>query len=223
MGKQPKDQILYDLHTHNVNIDLRDIYLHSYYSKEDDGEPGVDYRQATTFIKNLQFLDQSPNKPILVHMHSVGGCWDNGMAMFNSIQFCESIVTILVYSQASSMSGIILQAAYPYRISMPDCHFMVHYGSIVLDDNSMAVKSAVDYNSKTSKKMLEIFATNCQYGEFFNSKKSSTFNSVVSFIDKKIKDKSDWYMDAEEAVYYGFVDHILGDDEYPTVKSLRNE
>jgi len=223
MARQSRDQVLYDVHMHSVNLNLRDIYLHSYYSKEDDDEPGVDYRQATTFIKNLQFLDQPPNKPILVHMHSVGGCWDNGMAMFNSIQFCESIVTLLAYSQASSMSGIILQSAYPYRIMMPDCHFMIHHGSISLYNNSMAVKSAVDQNEKAMHRMLEIFATNAQHGEFFKDRKSSSLKSVMAFIDKKIKDKSDWYMDAEEAVYYGFADHILGCKEYPTLKSLRTE
>ena len=223
MGRQTKEQVLYDVHSHNVNLNLRDIYLHSYYSKEDDGEPGVDYRQATTFIKNLQLLDQPPSKPILVHMHSVGGCWDNGMAMFNTIQFCESIVTILAYSQASSMSGILLQAAHPYRIMMPDCHFMVHHGSIALNDNSMAVRSAVDMNDKQMKRMLELFATNCQHGEFFKNRKSTTLKSVMAYIDKKIKDKSDWYMDAGEAVYFGFADHILGDGEYTTIKSLRTE
>lgn len=223
MARQAKDQVLYDLHNHGVNLNLRDIYLHSYYSKEDDGEPGVDYRQATTFIKNLQLLDQPPNKPILVHMHSVGGCWDNGMAMFNAIQFSESVVTILAYAQASSMSGIILQSAYPYRIMMPDCHFMIHHGSIALHDNSMAVKSAVDQNEKSMQRMLELFAANCQHGEFFKARKTTSIKSVMAFLDKKIRHKSDWYMNAEEAVYYGFADHVLGCEEYPTIKSLRTE
>ncbi len=67
MPRQSKDQVLYDLHNHCVNLNLRDIYLHSYYIKDDVDEPGVDYRQATTFIKNLHLLDQPPFKPIL--------CW----------------------------------------------------------------------------------------------------------------------------------------------------
>lgn len=101
-----KSQAIFDLHTFGINNHSREIYLHSYYSDDvEREEPGVDYRQATTFIKNLQFLDQNQNKSILVHLHSQGGSWDDGMAMFNSIQFCKSDVKILAYAQASSMSG----------------------------------------------------------------------------------------------------------------------
>ena len=36
MARQSKDQVLYDAHTHAVNLNLRDIYLHSYYVKDDE-------------------------------------------------------------------------------------------------------------------------------------------------------------------------------------------
>ena len=124
MPRQSKDQVLYDMHNHCVNLNLRDIYLHSYYQKDDIEEPGVDYRQATTFIKNVHMLDQPPHRPILVHLQSIGGDWDNGMAMFNAMQFAVSYITMLAYSQASSMSGILFQSA-SLRIMMPDCHFLM--------------------------------------------------------------------------------------------------
>ena len=44
-------------------------------------------------------------------MHSVGGNWNDGMAIFDAIELCQSYVTIIVYGQAESMSSIILQAA----------------------------------------------------------------------------------------------------------------
>lgn len=223
MAKQSKESVLADLHNHNVNLVTREIYLHSNHSKDDDGgEPGVDYRQATTFIKNLQFLDQPPNKPILIHLHSTGGCWDNGMAMYNAIQFCESQVTILAYSQASSMSGIILQSAFPNRGMMPDCHFMLHYGYIGFNaTSSQAAREAVLNNEKGCKRMLNIFASNAIHGEFFKNKKSSTLKSVASYIDKKMKEKTDWYLDAEESVYYGFADFVVGSKDCPSIKDIR--
>lgn len=223
MAREPRSQILFDIHNHGVNLNLRDIYLHSYYLEESEGdEPGVDYRQATTFIKNLHVLDMPPNRPILIHLHSVGGCWNNGMAMFDAIRFTESYVTMLAYSQASSMSGIILQAA-ELRIMMPDCHFMMHFGSGGMSGHPIAVATAAEFDMKTCKRMLQIFANRAIKGAFFSKKKSTTIQNVYSFFDRKLKEKVDWYLDAEEAVWYGLADSILGSKEYPTMQSLRGE
>jgi len=220
-NKHEQDQVLYDIHNHCVNLNLREIYIHGYYKGESDEEPGVDWRQSTAFIKNLHLLDQEPHSPILVHLHSDGGCWQNGMAIYNTIQFSVSAITILSYSQASSMSGIILQAAVPYRIMMPDCHFMLHHGSLEVGGTSQAVKSAVDFNERACQRMLDIFAENVVKGNYFSSRKSSTKETVMAYLDKKMQEKSDWYMDAEEAVHFGFADAVLGDKNYPDMASLR--
>lgn len=222
MARQSKDQILYDMHNHCVNLNLREIYLHSYFQKEDNEEPGVDYRQATTFIKNLHILDQMPQKPILVHLQSIGGDWDNGMAMFNAMQFSTSYITMLAYSQASSMSGIIFQAA-TLRIMMPDCHFLMHYGEGGAGGHPMAVLTAAEFDKQNCKRMIEIFAERAlDTGAYFKKKKSSTLQSVCNFFDKKLKEKVDWYLNAEESVFYGLSDCILGEKEYPDMNSLRD-
>lgn len=223
MARQSKDQVLYDAHTHAVNLNLRDIYLHSYYVKDDESEPGVEYRQATTFIKNLHIMDQGADpKPILVHLHSDGGCWNNGMSIFNSVQFSRSYITMLCYSQASSMSGIILQSP-SLRIMMPDCHFMMHHGSVGYEGHPFAVKAVADFDMMACKRMLTIFAERAIKGPYFAKRKSTTVESVYRFFDKKIKDKVDWFLDAEEAVFYGLADAVLGSKDYPDVQSLREE
>ena len=224
MARQSKDQVLYDIHNHAINLNLRDIYLHSYYVKDDEDEPGVEYRQATTFIKNMHVLDQGAEpKPILVHLHSEGGSWFNGMAIFNTVQFSRSYITMLAYSQASSMSGIILQSG-TLRIMMPDCHFLMHQGSSdVGAGHPMAVKSAADFEQKACKRMLQLFAERGIKGPYFAKRKSTTVESVYRFFDKKLKDRVDWFLDAEETVFYGLADAILGSKEYPTVQSLWEE
>lgn len=224
MPRQSKDQVLHDAHNYGVNLNLRDIYLHSYYTKDEDDEPGVDYRQAVTFIKNLHVLDNAPHNPILVHLHSVGGDWDNGMAIFNALHFTESYTTMLAYSQASSMSGVIFQAA-EFRCMMPDCHFLMHHGSSGGGVNHpFAIKTAADFEMKACKKMLEIFAGRAHdTGEFFTRKKSTTPQTTYSFFDKKLKETVDWYLDAEEALFYGLTDAILGDEDYPDLPSLRTK
>lgn len=222
MSRPSKDQLLFDLHNHCINLALREIYIHSYYGREDE-EAGVEFRLATTYIKNLHVLDQPPSKPILVHLHSIGGCWNNGMAIFNSTQFSQSEITMLAYSQASSMSGIIFQSA-DLRIMMPDCHFLMHHGSTGgWIDHPFAVKSSADFEMKVCKRMLQIFAERAIIGPFFKKKKSSTVETAYRFFDKKLKDEVDWIIDADEAKFYGLCDDVLGSNEHPDVHSLRPE
>jgi len=221
--KRAKEQVLAEVHDHNVNLSTRDIYLHSHYAncEDESNEPGVEYRQATTFIKNLHILDLEPHSPILVHLHSIGGCWDNGMAIFNSIEFARSRITMLAYAQASSMSGIVFQSAN-LRIMMPDCHFMMHHGwAYGGEQHPFAFKNDAQRQINACKRMLEIFANRAINGEFFKKKKSATVKTAYDFFDKKIKKEVDWYVDSGEAVFYGLTDAVLGSRKYPDVHSLR--
>ncbi len=215
-------QSLHDVHNYGISVEKRDIYLHSYYIEDnEDNEPGVDYRQATTFIKNYHLLDQEPYEPVLVHLHSDGGCWQNGMAIFNTIQFGGSPVTMLAYSQAVSMSGVLLQSAKK-RVLMPDCYFMMHHGwSGGFVHHPFANKNEADYQIVICKRMLDIFSERAVNGEFFKKKKSATKETAYKFFDHKLKKEVDWYMVADEALYYGLCDGILGSKEFPDVASLR--
>jgi ATP-dependent protease ClpP protease subunit len=212
------EQLISEIHNHHINHLNREIYLHGHVDA--DEEPGVDYRMATSFIKNLHILGLQSNHNILVHMHTIGGNWADGMAIFNSIRLSNSPVTIIGYAQASSMSGIVFQAA-DRRVLMPDCEIMIHHGSIALDDTTMAAKSAIDQNEKYCKKMLNIFAERAIMGAYFKDRKYS-LRKAINFIDQKIRQVGDWYLDPEEAVYYGFADGILGDKGFETITKARS-
>jgi ATP-dependent protease ClpP protease subunit len=213
---------LYEAHTYGCNFQDREIFLHSFYSDDgSDDEPGVDYRQATTFIKNLLVLDHPPYDPILVHLHSMGGCWQNGMAMFNVIETARSPITMLAYAQAMSMSGILFQSA-PVRVIAPDAYFMMHHGwSGGSVHHPFAIKEEADYQIKACRRMLEIFAKRAVVGEFFRKKKNCSVKTAYRFFDKKIKDKVDWYITADEAVFYGLADGMLGTPQFPDIHALR--
>jgi ATP-dependent Clp protease, protease subunit len=216
--KEAVEQLLHDVHNHYLNHRSREVYLHSYFGEVEE-EPGVEYRMASTFVKNLHILESQNHQNILVHMHSDGGEWSDGMAIFNTIRCLKSSVTILAYAQASSMSGVILQAG-DKRVLMPDCHVMIHYGSIALDDNATAAKHAVDQNEKENKRMLEVFARRAINGKYF-TERNYKLKRIMSFIDSKIRYYSDWYLNAEEAVYFGFADGILGEKGYEDMTKIR--
>lgn len=185
-----------------------------------DEEPGVDYRMATSFVKNLHILSLQSSQNILVHMHTIGGNWSDGMAIFNSIRLAKAPIVIIGYAQASSMSGIVFQAA-DKRVLMPDCEIMIHHGSIMVEDTTMAAKSAVDQNEKNCRRMLEIFAERAIFGKYFKDRKYS-LKRTMTFIDQRIKQSGDWYLSPEEAVYYGFADGILGQKNFESISKIRS-
>ena len=98
------------VHDYGLCINSREIYLHSYIGESED-EPGVDYRMAVRFQKNLNILSRVSEEPILIHMHTIGGCWPDGMGIYDAIKFSPCHITILCYGSVSSMSSVILQSA----------------------------------------------------------------------------------------------------------------
>lgn len=212
------EQLISEIHNHHINHLNREIYLHGHMDAEE--EPGVDYRMATSFIKNLHLLCSQNSQNILVHMHTIGGNWSDGMAIFGSIRLSKATVTIIGYAQASSMSGIVFQAA-DKRVLMPDCDLMIHHGSISIEDNTMAAKSAIDQNERSCQRMLKIFADRAVNGKYFKERKYS-LRRTMTFIDQKIRQYSDWYLSPEEAVYYGFADGILGQKGFETLSKIRS-
>jgi len=212
------EQLVNDIHNHDVNLYDREVYIHGYYKGDSEDSGLIDWRVSTTFIKNLRLLDVISNDPILIHLQSEGGDWGSGMAMYNAIEHTKSYVIMLAYGETCSMAPIIFQSA-DFRVLMPDSLIMIHYGSIGMDEmSSVAVKSMVDVNEAASKKMLQIFAEKAIKSKFFKGK---SHKQVESYIDKKLKEKHDWYMTAEEAVEMGFADTILGSGSYHHIDDLK--
>ena len=199
-------EIASDIHQHNIDIANREIYLYNFNAVDEN--PGVDYRMAQNFIKNIRILDSVSHDDILIHMHSVGGSWFDGMAIFDAIKMSKSHVTILVYGQAESMSGIILQAA-DHRIMAPNAYFMSHYGSQSFDGDYLSYQNIQKFEQKNAETMFNIYAERCVKGQFFKNlfKKNITPSKVKDYLKEQLKN-GDWYISAEEAVNYGFADEV---------------
>jgi len=201
----------------------REIFLHSYIhsgGSEFEDEPGMDYRMGIAFIKNLSLLNNQGSSNILVHQQSCGGDWSYGMAMYDSIVASLSSVTVLAYGQARSMSSITLQAA-DLRVLMPDCDVLLHHGTLGIVDRATPVISNMFYYENHDKpRMLEIYARRCVKGKYFKNKKMSK-SEVIDFISQKLMEKTDWILPAEEAVYYGLADGVLGTKGFETYEKIR--
>jgi ATP-dependent protease ClpP protease subunit len=210
---------LHNIHDYNIDIENREIYLHSYFNEEED-ESGVDYRSAIIFEKNLRYLNLLSLDPILVHMHLPGGDWQDCLGIYDAIKSSKSKTIIVASAKVESSSTVLLQAA-DLRILTPNTNFLIHYGSISVDNEHKAALSTVQWSEKESEKMIDIFTEKCMNSSISkekNWKKMMARKHIVS----QLATKRDWILTADEAVRYGFADGILGTKKYPNIDYIKN-
>lgn len=211
--------ILNDIHNYNVDIENREIYLHSYLSDGEE-EYGVDYKSAVVFEKNLRYLNLLSLDPILVHMHLPGGSWQDCLGMYDAVKASKAKVIILAYAKAESSSGVLLQSA-DLRILMPNTNVMIHYGSFTLDgEHSKAAVSSIKWNEQECDKMVDIFTERCMNSSIAKDKNWKRMMAKKHIVSQ-LANKCDWILTAQEAVDYGFADGILGTKKYPNIDYLK--
>lgn len=208
-----------DIHNYNIDIENRELYLHSHIDSNDD-ERGVDYRSAVIFEKNLRYLNLLSLDPILVHMHLPGGDWQDCLGIYDNIKASKSKVIIVAYAKVESSSSVLLQAA-DLRILSPNTNFLVHYGSISVDNEHKAALSMVQWSEKESEKMIDIFTEKCMNSKICKDKNWKRM-IVRKHIVSQLATKRDWILTAEEAVDYGFADGVLGTKKYPNIDYIKN-
>lgn len=213
------DQELNDLHNFGIHTKSREVYLHSSFESEE--ESGVEFRSAIMFEKNIRYLNQLSNEPILVHMHLPGGIWEDCMAIYDTIISSKAKIYMLAYGKVESASSIIFQAP-SYRILMPNTHLLIHYGSLSIDNEHKAVMSSVQWSEKQSEKMIDIFTNRCLKSPIASGKNWKKF-IVKKHIMGQLANKSDWILDADEAVHYGFADGVLGDRKFPDIDKIKSK
>lgn len=201
-----------DVHEHWIDTKSREIWIHGIdilaSTDYEGGEPGVEYMMATRVIKNLHILlKQSRTKPVTLHLHSCGGIWEEGMAIYDTIKAMPYKTTIITYTHARSMSSIILQAA-DKRLMLPNSSFMFHYGGLWVGGEAKTVYSNVDFTKHTDEIMLDIYLQAIRKSKS-KKFKSYTDEKLKTYLRSMMDKKGDVYLTAKEAVEWGFADGIL--------------
>jgi len=197
---------------HNCNLDYKSNHIYLVGEQDDagesEGEPGVEHFMANTFIKNLNILMRKSDAPILVHMKTCGGSWEEGMAIYDIIRACPNLVCILNYTHARSMSSIILQAA-DKRVMMPHSTFMFHSGTMGYEGTTKQFLNEAKELKKSHDIMVNIYA------DVVKAKgKLSKWSRkrILAWLEKEMDKTEEVYMTASEAVEHGFADEVFGSD-----------
>jgi ATP-dependent protease ClpP protease subunit len=213
------DSELQAIHGYNIDPKNREIYLHSHIEGAEEG--GVDYRSAINLEKNLRYLNLTSNDLILIHMHLPGGYWQDCLGIYDAIKFSKSHIAILAYGKVESCSSVVFQSA-DTRILMPNTNMLIHYGSISInEEHTKAASSSIAWNDRETDKMVDIFTDRCMETGAIAKEKNWKKMMAKKHIISQLANKCDWILTAEEAVYYGFADGILGSKKYPNIDSLK--
>lgn len=211
---------LYNLHSFGIDVKNRELFLHSSMDCSEE-ELGVEYKVAVMFEKNLRYLNLLSDDPILVHMHLPGGMWNDCLGIYDAIKCSKAKTVLLAYGGVESASSVILQAPQ-HRILMPNTTVLIHYGSISLENDHKAAMSSIEWSERESQKMIDIFTDKCMNGPITTDKewkRSVARKHIIS----QLANKCDWIITAEEAVYYGFADGVLGSKQFPSIDSIKTK
>ena len=213
-----RSEMIYDAHNFGLILDTREVFI-----SLSETTLMIDWDTTRQFLINLQILNSISKEPILVHLITCGGSWDYAMGIYDAIEHSNADpklanVSTLSYAHARSMSSIIPQAA-KYRVIMPTSYFMMHDGEYGDSGNVKTVFSGVDfYKNVANPRMIDIYVEKCKAGKKFQN---WTEEKIRAEIEKQIAYKDDVYLTAREAVEWGLMDAVLGDEGFETIKMLK--
>lgn len=198
------------VHDYWIDLSNRELWVHGielHVDGEYDGkEPGVEFMMATRVIKNLHVLrKQSKTRPVIMHLHTCGGVWEEGMAVYDTVKLMPFHVTIISYTHARSMSSLILQAG-DTRLLMPSSYFMFHRGTLDVSGETKTVYSNVDYNRYCDRLMTDIYLESAMKGHRFRGRKKATVRRALK---DAMDRRGDVFLTAEEAIDWGFADGLV--------------
>ena len=218
-SRKTNSELINDVHNFSLNVETREIFLNSHIADCEE-EAGVDWRMATKFNKNIRLLTSGPQaeQPILIHMHTVGGNWEDGLAIYDIINSCTNThITIIAYAHARSMSSIIFQAA-DTRIFMPNSIWLMHMGDMGFDGQAQSFEAEAEWAKKDHDRMLDIYVESA-YGSVAYKGKSR--KQIKNFIDRGLRLKQEWYMSARDAIEHGYADAVFGDPGYESMEAIK--
>jgi len=190
-----------EVHEYGIDMAENAIFLVPDEDVSNDDSPGVDYRMANRFIKNLNLLK---GKNIVVHMKTCGGDVSEGMAIYDAIVSHNGFVTIINYNHARSMSSIILQAA-DHRVMMPNSEFMFHAGSMSFGGTTKQFLTEAKQLKDSHELMLDIYIERLEQSEHWEGKSKK---QIRRWLNDQMDKKEEVYLNAYQAVELGFADEV---------------
>jgi ATP-dependent Clp protease protease subunit len=136
---------------------------------------------------------EDPVKDIYLYINSPGGSISAGMAIYDTMQWISNDVATVAMGMAASMGQFLLSAGTRgKRYALPHAKIMMHQPSGGLGGTASDIKILAEQILATKREMAALIAEH-------------TGQSVEQI--EKDSDRDRWFT-AEEALEYGFIDHV---------------
>jgi len=142
----------------------------------------------------LLLAAEDPERDIYLYINSPGGSVTAGMAIYDTMQYVQPDVVTVATGLAASMGQFLLSSgARGKRYITPHTRVLMHQPSGGAGGSATDIRINADLIIKMKQELSEIIAEN-------------TGHTVEEII--RDSDRDHWFS-AQEALDYGFVDHIV--------------
>ena len=136
---------------------------------------------------------EDPAKDIYLYINSPGGSVDSGMAIYDTMQWISNDVATVALGLAASMGQFLLTAgAKGKRFALPHSRILMHQPLGGLGGTASDIRIQAEQSVHVKKTMAELTAAHT--------------GRTVKQIEAD-SDRDRWFT-AEEALEYGFIDHV---------------
>jgi ATP-dependent Clp protease protease subunit len=136
---------------------------------------------------------EDPEADIYLYINSPGGSVDSGMAIFDTMQWISNDVATVAMGLAASMGQFLLSAGQKgKRFALPHSRIMMHQPSGGLGGTASDIRIQAEQSLHIKKTMGRLIAEHT--------------GQTIEQIEKD-SDRDRWFT-AEEALAYGFIDHV---------------
>jgi ATP-dependent Clp protease protease subunit len=158
------------------------------------GQP-VDDTIANQLCAQLLLLAaEDAERDIALYINSPGGSVTAGMAIFDTMQFVDCDIATYALGLAASMGQFLLSAGTPgKRYALPHARILMHQPSAGIGGTASDIAIQAEQFKLTKAEMAELIA-------------SHTGQTVEQV--QKDSERDRWFT-AQEALDYGFVDHVV--------------
>lgn len=156
----------------------------------------VTSKTAKKFVSDLLTLDMESNDPIRLYVNSPGGEVSSGFAIYDTIRYIKSEVTIINAGLCASIATIInISVPKERRISLPNTKFLIHQPLISGQIYGQASDIEIHANDiiKTRTKINTLLSKEC----------GQPYERVEEDCAR------DYWMTATEALEYGLIGKVI--------------
>lgn len=155
----------------------------------------VDDAIANQICAQLLLLSaENAEKDIMLYINSPGGSVTAGMAIYDTMQYVECDVSTFAMGLAASMGQFLLSAGTPgKRYALPHARIMMHQPSAGVGGTESDIAIQAQLFRRHKEEMAQLIAEHT----------GQPLEKIIADSDR------DRWFTAEEAVQYGFVDHVV--------------